>query len=228
MPREASHMLCGNAPINVFGIVSNVDDPENLGRVKAIIDTFGKDFETDWAPILTPMAGPGAGFYAVPQVGDTVAMGFMGYNLNYPFIFGSVWSDPIKPPRTSQDAKDGTLVYRSRTGHIMIFDDKNKRLTVQSSSGHKMTMEEETVMLSDKNGNNFLQINALDGAVLVTAASKLELSAPNIEIHAGRSLKVDTTVMDVKSTTLEMNANASLSLDCGGILTINGSMVKIN
>ena len=228
MPREASHMSCGNAPINVFGTVSNVDDPENLGRVKVRIEAIGDGFETDWAIILTPMAGPDAGFYAVPQVGDTVMVGFRENNLNYPFIFGSVWSDPIKPPRTSRDAADGTLVYKSRTGHIMIFDDKNKRLTVQASSGHKMTMEEETVKLSDKNGNNFLQINASDGGVSVTAASKLELSAPTIEIHAGQSLKVDTTVMDIKSTTLGMKANASLSLDCGGILTINGSMVKIN
>ena len=219
MPGEASHIS--------YGIVSNVDDPANLGRVKVRIDAFGEGFETDWARSLTQIAASNGGFYSIPRKDEIVLVLFIGDNLNNPLVLGSVWSDLIKPPGTSQDAKDGTLIYKSRTGHIMIFDDKSKRLTVQASSGHKMTMEEETVMLSDKNGNNFLQINASDGGVLVTAASKLKLSAPAIEI-AGQSLKVDMKVMDVESATLEMKAKASMTLDCSGICKISGSMVKIN
>lgn len=53
------------------GMVLQVDDPEQRGRVRVTLPTFN-DVETDWLGLLLPAAGPNKGFIALPDVGDTV------------------------------------------------------------------------------------------------------------------------------------------------------------
>lgn len=65
------------------GRVTDVSDVKNLGRIKVELQAFcspglGVDPEypqantTAWCHVVTPLAGPGYGFYLLPQVGDTV------------------------------------------------------------------------------------------------------------------------------------------------------------
>ncbi|RQW81313.1 MAG: hypothetical protein EHM14_01390 [Methanothrix sp.] len=217
-----------NVPGITLGIVSNVDDPEELNRIKVKVPAFGKSYESCWASVVTSNAGQDAGFSFLPSVGDEVLVVFKGGDLNYPYILGSVWSKDKKPPKVSQDAKDNMLVIKSRKGHTITVDDEKNTIILQLSSGHHLSLKENTVCLSDKDGNNALQIDASIGEVTLMAASKLVLSAPSIEIKASQSLGVSSTKMNVNSAILDMQASASQSLKTNGILTISGSLVKIN
>ena len=71
------------------GIVTNVNDPEKLNRIKAIVPQVYGDatVETAWAwPCLPPHTIP-----SVPATGTGVWIEFEGGNVEYP-IWSGVWA----------------------------------------------------------------------------------------------------------------------------------------
>src|SRR5947209_15879032 len=84
------------------GQVTDNDDPDNLGRVKAKVPHLLRDEETGWA--LPAFAYGGAseqGLFAVPDMGGGVWLEFEGGDLSYP-IWSCTWytsgaiSDSVK------------------------------------------------------------------------------------------------------------------------------------
>jgi uncharacterized protein involved in type VI secretion and phage assembly len=223
---DSCRISSGNKPGITLGLVSNVDDPENLGRIKVKMPAFGENYETDWAPVVVPMAGKEAGFFFIPNVGDEVVVMFKGGDLNYPYVIGSVWAKNKKPPRGSQDAKDNILVINSRKGHILVFDDE-KGINVLSRWGHHLLLMEDGISVSDEKGKNFLKISAKGGSISLHAASKLELKASEISIVAS-AIKLEADTFKCDSITAQIAAKASLTSECSGIHRIKGSLVKIN
>ncbi len=59
----------------VIGIVTDNNDPDNIGRVKVKFPWLGDDVESWWARIAAPGAGPDYGIVWVPQVNDEVLVG---------------------------------------------------------------------------------------------------------------------------------------------------------
>ena len=59
----------------VIGIVTDNNDPDNVGRVKVKFPWLGDDVESWWARIAAPGAGPDYGVVWVPQVNDEVLVG---------------------------------------------------------------------------------------------------------------------------------------------------------
>jgi phage baseplate assembly protein gpV len=59
------------AGLVTLGVVTRVDDPEGLGRVRVRLPTCG-DAETDWTQVACPGAGPDKGLTVLPDVGDRV------------------------------------------------------------------------------------------------------------------------------------------------------------
>ena len=62
----------------VLGIVTNNNDPENMGRVRVMIPALAdpQDAEGAWARIATPSAGKERGLLMLPVVGEEVLIGF--------------------------------------------------------------------------------------------------------------------------------------------------------
>jgi phage baseplate assembly protein gpV/phage protein D len=54
-----------------LGVVSQISDPENIGRVRLTLPTYG-DVETDWLAVLSIGAGRNKGLTILPDVGDQV------------------------------------------------------------------------------------------------------------------------------------------------------------
>ena len=69
-PSDSSYEAGGHVAGVAQGTVSNNQDPEGLARVKLRLPWRGKDFETDWVRIATPMGGNDRGVYFLPEVGD--------------------------------------------------------------------------------------------------------------------------------------------------------------
>ena len=49
------------------GIVTDNQDPKNIGRIKAIVPEVLGDVETGWALPCLPYSGNGSGTYSVPE-----------------------------------------------------------------------------------------------------------------------------------------------------------------
>jgi uncharacterized protein involved in type VI secretion and phage assembly len=165
----------------VIGIVTNLTDPRKLGRVKVKFPWMGDapGIESAWCRMAAPMAGPGRGWMSLPEINDEVLVAFEHGDVNVPFIVGALWNQQDPPPRSSDEAvadsavKDSVVnlrVWRSRSGHELLFDDTDGK---------------ERVVLSDKTGNNKIEIDSnedkltvkVDGDCLIQSKGNLTLDS---------------------------------------------------
>lgn len=185
----------------IIGQVTNLEDPESLGRVKVKYPTLDGQ-ESDWAPIATLMAGKERGSYFIPEVNEVVLVAFAHGDPRQPYILGGVWNTTDKPPATDGDKKKNNWRFlKSRSGHIFKFDD---------------TSGSEKIEIVDKDGTHKIVIDS--------ANKKIQVVCDNgdVEVSAG-SGKVT-----VHASTIELKADGSMTLSAGGDVTISGATVKIN
>ena len=75
----------------VIGIVTNVKDEDNEGKVKVKFPWLSDADESAWARLSSPMAGPDRGLQLVPEVDDEVLVVFERGDPNRPIVIGSMW-----------------------------------------------------------------------------------------------------------------------------------------
>jgi len=193
------------------GIVTDNQDPEDMGRVKVTYPWRDSDDESDWARVATAMAGPERGTYFVPEVDDEVLVAFADGNIRYPYVLGALWNGRDAPPETGDPNNDIRKI-TSRSGHELVFDDTDQSETVEitTSGGHSIVLDDsagsETITISDSKDQNSIEFDATKGSLDITGGTELTIEAPTVEITGKGSLK----------------------LKSDGILEINGSLVTIN
>ena len=110
----------------VTGLVEDIKDPLNLGRVKVIFPWLAEQREETvhieddeerahsyWARMATLMAGPKRGTFIIPEVDDEVLVAFEHGQLDRPVVIGMLWNREDQPPET-MDA-DGKNDIRAST-----------------------------------------------------------------------------------------------------------------
>jgi hypothetical protein len=151
------------------GLVSDVDDPESLGRVKAQVPEIYGGTESPWALPSIPYAGENLGFYAVPPVGAGVWIEFEAGDVSRPIWTGCWWGKDNLPKDEQGGSASPTLkIWRTEAGLLLGLDDAGK-----------------TITLSDGDGNNLVTIKTQQGQIKVQAAAKVIVEAPQIELVEG-------------------------------------------
>src|SRR6266566_7160254 len=124
------------------GQVTDNDDPDNLGRIKAKVPRLLGDEEIGWA--LPAFAYGGAseqGLFAVPDTGAGVWIEFEGGDLSYPIWVGTWWSSNEVPESATPDKK----VLKTKSGNKIVLDD---------------TSGSELIEISDASGSNTLKMDS--------------------------------------------------------------------
>lgn len=106
----------------VIGKITEVVDPENLGRVKVRYPHLD-DTLTEWSPVASIMAGAGRGCFFMPEIDDEVLVSPQHGDWNHPFIIGFVWNPVQTPP--SQDPRQRMIC--SKNQHKLIFLDSTPK-----------------------------------------------------------------------------------------------------
>jgi phage baseplate assembly protein V len=191
-----------------IGTVSNINDPDSLGRVKVLLPWMADGVESDWARVATPMAGPDRGIYFRPEVNDEVLVAFEHGNPDMPYVLGGLWNGKDKPPVSDPESKNDVRVIKSRGGSTIKFSD---------------VQDDAQIQIIDSSGKNMIVIKASDNSITITAdgdiavktdKGKLTLSGNSVEITAKAGVKIEASqAVDVKAT---------------GQLTLKGSVVNIN
>ena len=121
----------------VPAIVSNLKDPETLGRVKVTFPWLAKESETDWVRVLSFYAGSDRGVFFPPEVGDEVLVIYQKGNVNAPYVIGSLWSSKAKPPEENADGKNNIKMIKTRGGHTITFNDdsEDKKIELNPAVG---------------------------------------------------------------------------------------------
>jgi phage baseplate assembly protein V len=204
-PDDATARFWGVA----IGVVTNNKDPDGLGRVKVSLPWLADGFETDWARIASPMAGPARGLYALPEVNDEVLVGFEHGRPDAPFVLGALWNGKDKPPESNADGKNDRRSLTSRSGHVI-------RLT--DTSG------EERIEILDKSGKNSIVIDTKTNTVTVSADADVVVRAAKgkLTLAGDGGVEISSAKGDVQVTGKNVTVKANAQL------VLKGATVDIN
>ena len=213
--------------------VTNLEDPEGLGRVQVMYPWLPKykdaDLSSSWARIAAPMAGKERGFLFLPEIDDEVLVCFEHGDVNYPYIVGVLWNGVDKPPQGTKSVlsddkrKVNQRVLRSRSGHLIVLDD---------------TDGEEQIIIQDKTGNNKIVINSKENSMTINVDQDLTIVAKgktSIQSTGDMSLKSDGDIsiecnnLDIKArSNAKVAADSGIDLNSSGQFNIKGAKVGIN
>lgn len=228
--QQSNHTINGV----LIGVVTDNKDPEGLARVKLNLPSLAENNETDWVRIATLMSGKDRGSLFIPEVGDEVLVAFHQGDIRSPFVIGSLWHTEEESPKA--DEKNNIRKLKSRSGHELIFDDDGTegKVTVLSSKGHKVELDDKNdqVIISDQNSKNKIEISGgtKNEIVITSDATTITLKAQgDVLIQSDMNVKVKSTNIDLEAQAqLNIKAGAGINMKSDGLITIKGSMVKIN
>ncbi|MBD2511497.1 baseplate assembly protein [Nostoc sp. LEGE 12447] len=157
------------------GTVVNNIDPEQRGRIQALIPDVLGLVPSNWAMPCVPIAGKQEGVFIVPQIGAAVWMEFEQGESEYPIWVGGFWGiaaevpalalapPPIPPGQniviqtTLQNAViisdaaptplTGGIVLKSSTGAMIVVNDSG--IYIQNGKGASLIMAGPTVTINN-------------------------------------------------------------------------------
>jgi hypothetical protein len=148
------------------GQVTDNNDPDNLGRVRAKVPRVLGEEETGWAlPAFIYGGASEQGLYAVPDVGAGVWVEFEGGDLSYPIWTGTWFTTDAIP----ESATPGKKVLKTKSGHKIVLDDDAGTLEMTDSNGNTVSMDSNTIKIASG------------------SAVKIIIDAPLIELVDGAS-----------------------------------------
>jgi uncharacterized protein involved in type VI secretion and phage assembly len=217
---EKAHETASTADAKQFGveiaIVTNVKDPDKLGRVKVCFPRLPGKPESDWCRVAQPAAGAGRGFYWLPHVNDEVLIAFERGEAHRPYIIGSLWNGKDKPMQAAYTDENTTMMIQTRSGHQVTLDDKKdcEKIVIADKSGKR-------TLTFDVKNKKFV-IEAKEGDVEIHAEKKIVLHCEDLEVKTKKTGKIDI------GTTFDLNVKDKASVKAGPQLNLKASRVNIN
>jgi hypothetical protein len=112
------------------GLVLINVDPQNQGRIKAIVPEVLGVFPSNWCLPCTPYAGTLAGLFTVPMVASGVWVEFEAGDVNRPVWTGCWWGTAQIPiNELGMPAQFTSKVLRTDTGLMISLDDATQSIT---------------------------------------------------------------------------------------------------
>jgi uncharacterized protein involved in type VI secretion and phage assembly len=205
--------------IVLTGLVTKIDDDQNLGRVKVKFPQLSDDLETHWCRLVSTGGGKERGIQFIPEVGDEVLV--LGPNMFDLFVLGGLWSSVDLPPYKSSDAASARdvkkRVIRSRTGHEILLDDGDQPgiTIVDSSKNNKVHIDTSSNSLTAEVDGD-ITIKSKTGSITLDAKMGLTANAgTDLSMKGTASATIEgtgnATLKSTGSVRVEGGANASLS-----------------
>lgn len=196
----------------VVGQVTDVRDPEDLGRVKLRYAWLSDGYVSDWARTVQPGAGSRRGAVVLPEVNDEVLVAFEMGDLRRPYVVGGLWNgmDPAPLGDHLVDASTGAVRRRgfvSKLGHCLVFLDD------EADSG--------VAVLSADRGLR-IALDTTGTTIHVASNGKVEIEGDaDVTVRAGANLKLEA------GASLELKG-AQVSISGDGPVQVKGNPIQLN
>jgi phage baseplate assembly protein gpV/phage protein D len=132
-----------------MGRVTQIDDPEAMGRVKVCLPTYG-NLESDWLAVLTMGAGAGKGLVIQPDLDDQVLVLLERNDPAQGVILGGLYGSSSRPADSdwgvAQDAVK-RFTFHTPGGQRIQLDDANQRLVLEIGDGSFLELTPKRVLL---------------------------------------------------------------------------------
>ena len=194
----------------MIGIVTNNQDPDGLGRVKLRFPWLSKEHESNWARVISPMAGNGRGLYVLPEVDDEVLVAFEHGRVDFPFVLGSLWNGKDKPPGANDDGKNNVRALKSRSGHTISLDD---------------TEGKEKIEIIDAKGKESIVLDTAQNTITITADKDIVIESKNGKVQITAKQGIEIKSQDGPAS---LEAGGNVDVKAGGNANVKGSTINLN
>jgi uncharacterized protein involved in type VI secretion and phage assembly len=137
----------------VIGIVSNVADPDSLGRVKVKYPWLKDDSESPWARVVSFMAGPSQGAVFRPDTGHEVLVLFDHGDMRFPYVVGALWNGrDAMPSERGADTDNAIRLIKSKSGHKILIDDTTgqEKVTIEDKAGNSIELSSSGIVIDSQ------------------------------------------------------------------------------
>ena len=232
----------------LIGIVTALNDPETLGRVRVkfpvMVSAEGTEIVSAWARVATFDAGSGRGATFLPEIEDEVVVAFENGDLRNPLILGAVFGGKNKPPDLEtlleQENKVRSRRMTSRTGHVFEMVDEKSKGQILLKHGTKplsMTFDEATSGIKIEATNGEIELTNGKASIRIDKSGKVTIEGMGVEIKSKQDLTVEaqtnatiksTAAMAVEGMTLSAKGTTTALVQGGTSAAIKGGSVMIN
>lgn len=212
----------------VNGFVTDNGNSEFAGMVKVEFIAWEKGKNIcEWIPLLRPYAGAEYGSYLVPEVGDLVLVGFMGPDLNSPFVLGSLYPPDAKMQSESFVDKNTMRKLKTKGGIEVALSDEDGKQSVSCMTPGGLNIllcdDANGITITDKNGKNKLDLSSKNGALTFEGEKKITIKCGKNEIV----LDGNSGKLSISCDMLEIKAGQKADIDGGQMLGIKGGMTTL-
>jgi uncharacterized protein involved in type VI secretion and phage assembly len=201
----------------MLALVTNTNDPDNMGRVKVKFPSLGDNIESQWARVVTMGAGNGRGVFMMPQSDDTVVVGFEHGDPRRPFVLGTLYTGKEKLPNELKGSGREPMFAVKTPDKIFAQSDKELKLT----SNEKMTVEIK--------GNPGEIAVTSDGDTKFDGKKNIKsTAAQNFEVTANSSVKIKGSgTVEIESSGQVKVKGSAVSIEGSGMVEVKGGMIKL-
>ncbi len=156
------------------GIVSDVDDPLFIGRIKAKVPDVLGDDESGWALPCAPSGGSGMGFFALPSKNAMVWIEFEQGDPDFPIWTGCFWGGVSDvPPDLMVPAPYKKVMLVTEGGTSLTLDDTpgTGGIVLATAHGQKISLSPTGITIDNGQGAKITmmatKVSVNDGALEV-------------------------------------------------------------
>ena len=204
----------------VIAIVTDVKDPEKLGRVKVKFPWLADSYESYWARVVHAGAGKERGLMILPEVNDEVLVAFEHGDVRMPYVLGGLFNGIDKPfePDKLVDGSTGAVdrrYFRSRLGHLLSIDD---------------TKDGGGIVIETAKAKNGIALDNAKNTIIVKSNGDIEIQARgHVKVKADGQMSLEAgTSLELKAPQVAVKAKSQVDINGGALCKVKASMVKIN
>lgn len=151
------------------GVVTDIQDPLMIGRIKARVSDVMGDQECGWAMPCAPFGGNGGGFFALPTVGAGVWIEFEHGDPDFPIWTGAWFGSVADMPGVLLAPPYKKVMVQTAGGHSIVLDDTPGvgGITLQTAGGQKIALSSTGIEIDNGMG------------------ATIKLSGPQVSVNNG-------------------------------------------
>jgi uncharacterized protein involved in type VI secretion and phage assembly len=195
----------------VVGVVTNNNDPDQMGRVRVKYPSLSDTEESAWARIATPSSGNARGLLMLPQVNEEVIIGFEHNDTRRPIVIGSVFNGRDKPGADLMQNRDGSFALLSNE---KIHQHSKKDFEIKSDQNMTVEIKQDEKHTVKGNFEN-------------TATGTGKLKAQSYTVEAGTSMTVKGVSVTVEASASLTLKGATVDIQGSGPVNIKGAIINI-
>jgi hypothetical protein len=177
------------AAASTLGVVTQVDDPDDMGRVRVMLPNYG-DVETSWLHVVVPGAGTDKGLIALPDVADRVLVLLLNEDPDQAVVLGGLYGVGGPPDAGVADGAVRRYTFTTPGTQRIRLDDGEETIQIENSNGDFIQLTPEEVRLGDSQGS---LIELTPGRCRIHSAADLEIKAP------GKKITISGQAIDFES-----------------------------